>query len=269
MLKLPFNNPRTYAGHSGVDFPQPRGTIVRASGRGVVSFRSFNARAGNMFWIDYYDGGTKVGTAYAHLDNYDLVPPKGTVVNEGDPICRVGNSGRSTGPHLHMEIAGWATTAGFWKFYGNAVVGASKPASTPVVVKPQPAPVPDPITESSSMIALIIKHGHMRHLATLDVGVFRHLIQTDNPERVKNIIRERDDWQEIDLSELGIYLRTYGCDLNIWDIRDANGKSTNTPGDAFVVLDPLTGQARQGGVWTATNARYADLRKLITEKPAG
>lgn len=30
-LKIPFSNPATYAGHSGVDFPQPRGTVVRAS----------------------------------------------------------------------------------------------------------------------------------------------------------------------------------------------------------------------------------------------
>lgn len=126
-LKIPFNNPATYAGHSGVDFPQARGTIVRASGPGVVQGRWSNSRGGNLFAIKY-DGYPPV--YYAHLDNYDLVPQQGTRVNEGDAVCRVGNTGNSTGPHLHMEVEGRATTAGFWTIFSDIVVGGGSSNSS-------------------------------------------------------------------------------------------------------------------------------------------
>lgn len=134
MLPMPFNNPATYAGHSGVDFPQPRGAIFRASGSGVIGLRSRNPRGGNLVWVDY-DGYP--GVAYAHLDNYTDSPPVGTRVRQGDVIGRVGNSGHSTGPHLHVEIYGHATTAGFWKFFDrNRVVGAGSAAGGSAV-RPQ------------------------------------------------------------------------------------------------------------------------------------
>lgn len=120
-LPIPFGNPATYPGHSGVDFPQPRGTVFRASAPGVVGLRSSNSRGGNMVWLDY-DGYP--GVAYAHLDDYRDSPPVGTRVNEGDIIGRVGNTGNSTGPHLHVEVFGHATTDGFWQFFNpNRVVG--------------------------------------------------------------------------------------------------------------------------------------------------
>ena len=120
-LAIPFSNPATYVGHSGVDFAQPRGTRFRASGPGVVEGRWSNARGGNLFGVKY-DGYPSV--FYAHLDSYADVPAPGTRVNEGDIIGRVGNTGNSTGPHLHMEVEGYATTAGFWRFFDrNRVVG--------------------------------------------------------------------------------------------------------------------------------------------------
>lgn len=126
MLPIPFGNPATYAGHSGVDFAQPRGTIFRASGSGVVGRRSSNARGGNLVWVDY-DGYP--GVAYAHLDDYRDSPPVGSRVREGDVLGHVGNSGHSTGPHLHVEVYGNATTAGFWRFFTAArVVGAGSAA---------------------------------------------------------------------------------------------------------------------------------------------
>lgn len=159
-LPIPFVNHRTYPGHSGVDFPQPRGTLVRASGNGIVGRRTSNPRGGNLAWIDY-DGIPGVG--YAHLDDYRDSPAPGTRVRLGDPICRVGNSGFSTGPHLHMEVNGHATTAGFWRFFDpNNVVGGGSAAGG----GGKPLPIPDPVKEDPIM-ELVIKapNGTVVHLA--------------------------------------------------------------------------------------------------------
>ncbi|MEI3845308.1 MULTISPECIES: N-acetylmuramoyl-L-alanine amidase [unclassified Microbacterium] len=112
---------------------------------------------------------------------------------------------------------------------------------TPWDVPARPAPVTVP--EEDDMLALKIGIGGTWHLCTLGLGVFRHLISSDDPERIKNIIRADDKWLETDGNELPKLLQTYGCDLNIWDVR--NG--------AFVVYDPRDGSVRSGNMWAAWN----------------
>lgn len=125
-LPIPFNNPATYPGHSGVDFGQPRGTTFRASGPGVVKVRSRNTNGGYYIWVQY-DNGPLVG--YHHMDSHNGCPPVGARVNEGDRLGYVGNTGNSTGPHLHSEVAGHATTAGYWQFFDPMrVVGSGSVA---------------------------------------------------------------------------------------------------------------------------------------------
>lgn len=123
---MPFGNPDTYPGHSGVDFGQSRGTVFRASGPGVVTDRWWNSRGGG--WISVrYDAGCEVG--YCHMDSHAGCPPVGTRVVEGTALGLVGNSGNSTGPHLHAEVFGYATTAGFWQWFTpNRVVGHGAPS---------------------------------------------------------------------------------------------------------------------------------------------
>lgn len=127
LLPIPFGNPYTYAGHSGVDFPQMRGTTFRASGPGVVSSIDYSPRAGHTVWVRY-DGGPNVG--YCHMDYRTSNVRVGQRVSEGTILGLVGSLGlASTGPHLHVEVAGHATTAGFWKFFDrNRVVGQGSPA---------------------------------------------------------------------------------------------------------------------------------------------
>ena len=118
-LPMPFGNPATYPGHSGVDFPQPDGTPIRASGNGVVGLLSWNYRGGFLTWIDY-DGGP--GVAYAH--QWQHYVPEGMRVSEGTIIGYVGSSGRSTGPHLHIEIANQPGDAAVWRYFDRGrVVG--------------------------------------------------------------------------------------------------------------------------------------------------
>lgn len=124
MLPLPFSNPTTYTAHSGVDFPVARGTIVRASGAGVVTYRGWrNDRAGYGV-IVAYDNGPAV--LYCHYDNLNNVPAVGSRVVHGTVIGACGNTGNSTGPHVHMEIMsgfGAGTYAGIWNYFARSGSG--------------------------------------------------------------------------------------------------------------------------------------------------
>lgn len=123
-LPIPFGNPMTYAGHSGVDFPQPAGTPFRASGSGVVTWLGSNSRGGYFIWVKYDAIGPKVG--YHHMPSHAACPREGARFSVGDQLGVVGNTGNSTGPHLHSEVEGYATTAGYWQFFDrNRVVGSS------------------------------------------------------------------------------------------------------------------------------------------------
>ncbi|MDE5608074.1 MAG: M23 family metallopeptidase [Muribaculaceae bacterium] len=86
--------------HEGMDFSAPIGTPVYATGDGVVKAAGrVMSGYGNMIDIDH---GFNYLTRYAHL-NEVLVKP-GQEVKRGDLIGKVGNTGKSTGPHLHYEV---------------------------------------------------------------------------------------------------------------------------------------------------------------------
>jgi murein DD-endopeptidase MepM/ murein hydrolase activator NlpD len=88
--------------HAGVDFLLQRGTPVMAAGDGDVKEASTNAAYGTFVEVEHPEAGYV--TRYAHLSEIpdDLRP--GTPVERGDTIGYSGNSGRSTGPHLHYEV---------------------------------------------------------------------------------------------------------------------------------------------------------------------
>jgi murein DD-endopeptidase MepM/ murein hydrolase activator NlpD len=85
--------------HTGLDFAAPTGTPIFAVGAGVVTFSGRNGAYGNMVEITH-GGGYKTRYAHAHT----LKVAKGDVVQKGQEIATVGNTGRSTGPHLHLEV---------------------------------------------------------------------------------------------------------------------------------------------------------------------
>ncbi|MEU3519238.1 M23 family metallopeptidase [Streptomyces sp. NPDC006654] len=84
--------------HTGIDFPVSYGTTVMAATDGVVSTK-WNSAYGNMMIVTAKDG---TETWYCHLSSYRVA--SGTTVQAGDPIAYSGNSGNSTGPHLHFEV---------------------------------------------------------------------------------------------------------------------------------------------------------------------
>ena len=85
--------------HSGVDIRNERGTRVKATADGVVVQRGYTRGHGNFVVVDH---GNHFATRYLHLQK-SLVKV-GEVVKRGQAIALLGNTGRSTGPHLHYEI---------------------------------------------------------------------------------------------------------------------------------------------------------------------
>lgn len=84
--------------HTGIDFPVSYGTTVMAATDGTVRTQ-WNSAYGNMMIITAMDG---TETWYCHLSSYRV--PSGTTVKAGDAVAYSGNSGNSTGPHLHFEV---------------------------------------------------------------------------------------------------------------------------------------------------------------------
>lgn len=85
--------------HKGADWACSVGTTVYASCGGTVIQASYNGGFGNNVVISHPDGRM---TRYAH--NSKLLVKVGQVVEQGEPIALSGNTGRSTGPHVHFEL---------------------------------------------------------------------------------------------------------------------------------------------------------------------
>lgn len=85
--------------HAGLDLAGPVGAPIRAMAHGEVAFAGQQSGYGNVVEITLQDGTTSV---YGHLDKIRV--QVGDEVEPGQLIAALGNTGRSTGPHLHLEI---------------------------------------------------------------------------------------------------------------------------------------------------------------------
>jgi murein DD-endopeptidase MepM/ murein hydrolase activator NlpD len=85
--------------HEGIDFITDAGTTVVAAAGGVVQFAGFHPQYGNVVDIDH---GNDLVTRYAHLSK--VLVKEGDMLQRGRRIAESGNTGRSTGPHLHFEV---------------------------------------------------------------------------------------------------------------------------------------------------------------------
>jgi septal ring factor EnvC (AmiA/AmiB activator) len=93
----PFTGKKEF--HKGWDIANRKGTTIVATADGIVSFLGKKGNLGNVLVIDH---GYGITTRYAHLD--ESVCKRGQQVQRGQVIAKMGNSGRSTGPHLHYEV---------------------------------------------------------------------------------------------------------------------------------------------------------------------
>lgn len=85
--------------HPGIDIAVPVGSVVRASGGGVVLQTGEHEQYGLFVLLEHPDG---YQTMYGHLSR--IIAVQGAPVGAGEVIARSGNTGRSSAPHLHFEI---------------------------------------------------------------------------------------------------------------------------------------------------------------------
>lgn len=104
---------KTRKHHNGVDYATPIGTPVKAIANGKVLFSGPStlkfpngepAGGGYLVKIRHKINGEWITSAYMHLRKGSLTARKGDTVLEGEIIGLSGNTGESTGPHLHFEI---------------------------------------------------------------------------------------------------------------------------------------------------------------------
>lgn len=87
--------------HNGVDFAAPQGTPVRTVGDGVIVHSGYGPSTGNMIRIQH---NARYTTEYMHLHSIAKTARKGARINRGDVIGTVGQTGLSSGVHLHFGL---------------------------------------------------------------------------------------------------------------------------------------------------------------------
>ncbi|MEA3331349.1 MAG: peptidoglycan DD-metalloendopeptidase family protein [Campylobacterota bacterium] len=92
---------KKWKAHLGVDYAVRRGTPIVAAGSGKIIYAARMGAYGNLIKIRHDDG---YETRYAHLKSFRRGIRRGKYVKKGQTIGYVGNTGRSTGPHLHFEL---------------------------------------------------------------------------------------------------------------------------------------------------------------------
>ena len=85
--------------HEGLDFPSTVGTPIYSAAGGVVVTQEAHPQYGQVIEVDH---GNDLLTRYAHVSRSFV--KKGDLIKRGQKIAEVGNTGRSTGPHLHFEV---------------------------------------------------------------------------------------------------------------------------------------------------------------------
>ena len=85
--------------HEGIDFAAPQGTQIHAVAAGIVTWAGPRGGYGEMVQVDHGNG---YATRYGHAEK--VLVHVGETVNRGDAIALVGDTGRSTGPHVHFEV---------------------------------------------------------------------------------------------------------------------------------------------------------------------
>ncbi|WP_282856877.1 M23 family metallopeptidase [Pseudoclavibacter helvolus] len=98
----PFTGERAF--HSGSDLAAADGTPILAIADGVVVHAGYSGGFGGLVIIEHTVRGERVASYYAHMWETGIHVTEGQTVTAGQHIGDVGSSGRSTGPHLHLEI---------------------------------------------------------------------------------------------------------------------------------------------------------------------
>lgn len=105
----PFDGERAW--HAGVDFAGREGSPISAVGAGVVTYAGERWGYGKLVEVTHGDGYV---TRYGH--NARILVKEGEVVRRGDQVAEMGSTGRSTGPHVHLEVIKDGEHINPWKY---------------------------------------------------------------------------------------------------------------------------------------------------------
>jgi murein DD-endopeptidase MepM/ murein hydrolase activator NlpD len=107
-----FDAQRSGYRHQGVDISASQGTPVLSPTAGTIRFTDYQASAAGEYVVERLADGRDV--FFAHCVRGSTTVRPGDAVAAGAPVCRVGATGRASGPHLHFELwpAGWRDVAG-------------------------------------------------------------------------------------------------------------------------------------------------------------
>lgn len=130
--------------HHGIDVAMPQGTPLTAGADGVVAHKGSGGSGGYTLLLRHTGG---MHTVYYHLQKASHLAV-GAAVRTGDVVAYSGNTGASTGPHLHYELRRS-------KRWGDTIDPAPhivKPQSVPDIVKPQLAEPPAPVAPAKPFV---------------------------------------------------------------------------------------------------------------------
>jgi murein DD-endopeptidase MepM/ murein hydrolase activator NlpD len=85
--------------HEGIDIAHQVGAPIVSPAAGIITYASAHPGYGNLITIDH---GYGISTQYGHVSRFYV--RAGEKIKRGQKIAAVGNTGRSTGPHLHYEV---------------------------------------------------------------------------------------------------------------------------------------------------------------------
>ncbi len=140
--------------HAGIDIPMPCGTPVTAAASGKVLRAGYNRVSG---WHLIIDHGRGVTSAYMHNDK--LLVRRGERVHRDQAIALSGNTGRTTGPHLHYEVAHAGTPVDPFFLYrrGELIAAADKENGRAEALLQAPRRAPS--AQPSGLLAVIALAG--------------------------------------------------------------------------------------------------------------
>ena len=223
--------------HQGQDYAAAIGTPVHAVADGVVTSRGVlgtNGAYGNAVFVTHAEGWS---SRYAHLRAPSTLTI-GERITRGRLIGFVGNTGRSTGPHLHLELRKNGSAVDPYPLVQNAPL-ATAPTATAASL-----PSPVPIIEDD-MAYSIITDGHHYTVAPQFIS---HHGSMEQATTTRNVISARDEFQTLSSAQFTHILDGLGIP-----------REAVRPG---AVLDPQAGTHRAGGVWSREREILASLAKL-------
>jgi len=201
-------------------------SMNRSIADGVVVFVGYNGGYGNHVRVRHDDG---YESSHSHGATGGFRVSVGQRVRAGDDLMVQGTTGRSTGVHDHLEVyLPNGDTIDPVRYIRDRLSGAASTGTTNQ-------------SWEDDMIALAIKdNAGTTHRATLGLGVFRHLLESDDVDWVKNVVTSDDNWTDCHIDRLPVLLKTYGCRTDIYRLQ---------PDGNFAVRDTDTDTVISGGMW--------------------